>query len=187
MLALVGWAAHVAVLKQLAPGLPPIKANAAVCFLLASVSLIAYSRSVPRSALRRVAAALAVMVLLAGAGTVAEYLFGVRLGVDELLFSDRVARNVPYAGRPAANAAVGFVLLGAGLLAWDVRLGRWWATNVLSWLAAIVGLLALTGYATGADWLVSFSARQQIALSAAIALSVLPLAVCWRALIVARR
>ena len=123
------------------------------------------------------AAALAVIVLLVGAGTVAEYVFGVRLGVDELLFSDRVARNVPYAGRPAANAAVGFVLLGAGLLAWEVRIGSWWMTNVLSWLAGIVGLLALTGYATGADWLVSFNARQQIALNAAIALSVLPLAV----------
>jgi diguanylate cyclase (GGDEF)-like protein/PAS domain S-box-containing protein len=175
--ALIGWAIRAPALDRIAPDLPPIKANAALAFLLASGALLAYAQSRPRSRLRRAGAAGAMLVLVIGMATLAEYVFGWRLGIDQLLFSDAVSTNAPYPGRPSVNAALGFVLLGAALSLWDVRLGRWWATNVLAWLAAIVGLLALTGYAIGAGWLVSFDARQQIALNAAIALSVLPLAI----------
>ena len=178
-LALVGWVVQAGILERMAPGLPPIKANAAVGLLLASVGSIAFasSRSRPVSRLRWLGVACAAAVLLLGAATLVEYVFGWRLGIDQLLFRDRVASGLPYPGRPAANTAVGLVLLGAALLMWDVRLWRWWGTNVLAWLTALVGLLALTGYAVGADWLVSFGAHQRIALNAAIALCVLPVAI----------
>jgi hypothetical protein len=179
VLALVGWAAHAGILERAAHGLPPIKANAAVGLLFASLGAIAYSMSGshPRAWARRAGIACAAVVLLIGAATLGEYVFGWRLGIDQLLFGDRVVAHLSYPGRPAANTSVAFVLLGAALLLWDVRLGRWWVTNVLAWLTAVVGLLALTGYAVGADWLVSFNARQPIALNAAIALCILPLAI----------
>ncbi len=178
-LALVGWAVGAGILERMAPGLPPVKANAAVGLLLASVGSIAYasSRSRPVSRLRWVGVACAAVVLLIGAATLLEYVFGWRLGIDQLLFRDRVARDLPYPGRPAANTAVGLVLLGSALLLWDLRLGRWWATNVLVWATAVVGLLAVTGYAVDAGWLVSFGAHQRIALNAAIALCLLPVAI----------
>jgi diguanylate cyclase (GGDEF)-like protein/PAS domain S-box-containing protein len=177
MMALVGWVLHVGILKRLLPGLPPMKANAALCYLLAIVSLVVFARSAPGSRRRGVAAGCAAVVLLVGAATLAEYVFGLRLGIDQLLFSDRVVLHAPYPGRPAANTAVEFVLLGAALLAWDVRLGRWWATSVLAWLAATVGLLAVTGYATGAESLISLTARQHFALNSAIALVLMPFAI----------
>ncbi len=174
---LFGWTLHIEILKRLLPGLPSMKANTAVCFLLASCSLIAYRRSVPRSALRRVAAVGSAVVVLVGVVTLAEYAFGVRLGFDQLLFHDRAGPNAPYPGRPAANTALGFVLVGGALLCWEVRLRGWRVSNVLSWPAAMLGFLALSGYATGAASLIALPARQAIALSSAVALSVLSLGV----------
>jgi len=173
---LVGWTLQNGDFERLVPGLPAMKANAAVGFLLASFSLVAYSRSAAGSRLRRLAVGCAALVGLVGVATLAEYVFGLHLGIDQLLFRDRVAAGSPYPGRPAANAAVGLVLLGAALLAWDLRVGRWWATNLLAWPAAILGLLALTGYATGAGMLTTLSVRQHIALNSAIALTLLPFA-----------
>ncbi len=123
------------------------------------------------------AAACAVVVVLVGAATLVEYAFGLRLGIDELLFRDRVVAGAPFPGRPSTNAALGLVLLGAGLLCWEVRCGRWWVTNVLAWLAAALGLLALLGYTTAAESLITFSSRQHIALNSAVALAVLSLGV----------
>ncbi len=174
---LLGWTLHTELLKRLLPGLPSMKANAAVCFLLASFSLIAYSRSAPRSWLRRAGAACATLVVLVGAATLVEYAFALRLGIDQLLFHDRVGPNAPYPGRPAANAALGFVFVGSALLCWEVRLRGSRASNLLAWPAAMLGFLALTGYATGAGSLIGLYAHQPIALSSAIALPVLSLGV----------
>jgi diguanylate cyclase (GGDEF)-like protein len=176
IVALIGWAVAAEALKGVLPGLPPMKANAAVGYLLASVSLVACVRGVPRSALRRAGAVCSALALLVGAATLAEYAFGVGLGIDQLLFSDQPGRHVPYPGRPAANAALGLMLLGLGLLLWDVRVGRWWPSNSLGWIAGTIGLLALIGYAAGIGGpLVDFSAHQQIALNSTVALALLSL------------
>ena len=172
-LALIGWALHVEILKRGVPGVPPMKANAAVCFLLASCALVLNLRSAPRRGARRAAGLCAGVVVLVASVTLVEYAFGVRLGIDQLLVHDRASATVPYPGRPAANAAVGLLLVGAAMLAWDWRLGRTWPSTVLGWAAAAVGLLALAGYVTGAESLISLSARQHIALNSTISLSVL--------------
>ena len=175
VLVLAGWTLKIAIFKQLLPGLPPMKVNAAVCCLLVSLSLVVYTRFAAGSGVRRIAAAAAVVVVLMTGATLAEYVFGLRLGIDQLLFRDHVARHLPYPGRPSANAALGFGLLGMGVLCWEVRLGRLWVTNGLAWLAAALGVLAVIGYTTGVQSLITFTAGQHIALNSAVALAVLSL------------
>ena len=176
-LVLVGWILHVEILRQLLPGLPPMKANAAICSLLACCSLVVYSRSAPGSRSRRAAAVGPVVVGLVSAATLAEYASGGGSGSISCCFRDGVLADAPYPGRPSVNAALGFGLLGVALLCWEVRLGRWSATNVLAWLAASLGVIAVIGYTTGAQSLINLSGRQHIALSAAVALAVLSLGV----------
>jgi len=168
---LFGWVAGIGVLERLAPGLPPMKANTAVGYLLASVALVGYSRALPGSRVRKVAAGCALVVALVGAVSLAEYVFGVSLGIDQLLFRDSAGAAAPYPGRPAANASLGLMLVGVALLLWDVRVGRRWPSSAIAWLAALLGLLALTGYATGVTSLLTFSQRQHIALNSALALA----------------
>ncbi len=177
VVALAGWGAHVLVLARIAPGLPTMKANAAVSLVLASFAAVVYGHCASRGGVRYAAAACAVVVLLVGAGTLAEYAFGWRLGIDQLLFHARAAANVPYPGRPAANAALGFVMVGLALLCWEVRLWGVWVSHLLAWLTATLGLLALAGYATGATALTSLPSRQGIAVGAAVGLILLPLSI----------
>ena len=150
-----------------------MKANAALGYLLVSCSLLARGRVRSGTRSSRVVQVAALLVVLIGAATLFEYVFSVRLGIDRLLFADRVAAHVPYPGRPAANEALGLCLLGGALLGWDLRVRRVWAANVLAWAATIVGLLALAGYLTGADSLISLGARQHIALNSTFALCAL--------------
>ncbi len=177
VVALVGWGAHLLVLARIVPGLPAMKANAAVSLVLASFAVVAYAHSGPRCGVRYVAAACAAVVLLVGAATLAEYAFGWRLGIDQLLFRDRSVASAPYPGRPAANMALGFVLVGLALLLWEVRLRGVWVSHVLAWLIATLGLLALVGYASGAKALASVPSRQGIALGAALGLILLSLSI----------
>lgn len=53
-------------------------------------------------------------------------------------------------GRMAANAAVGFAMAGGALALGRVRVGRYWATDVLGFATACVGLVALVGHAVAA-------------------------------------
>jgi hypothetical protein len=118
---LLGWALDVEIFKRMLPGLPSMKADAAVCFLLPGFSLAVHSHSPRRSGRPRAAGGRAGPVVLVGAATLAEYAFGVRLGIDRLLFGDHAGPGAPYPGRPAA----------------------------LAWPTALLGFWALTGYATG--------------------------------------
>ncbi len=115
---LIGWALDVATLKSLFPHLSTMKANTAFAMLLGGTSLLLLARSPVRA--RHAAQACAVTVAVIGAVTLAEYLTGYDLGIDELL-----ARETPSAvpasspGRMGINTAAAFVLLGLALLLVD--------------------------------------------------------------------
>ncbi len=177
VVSLLGWVAHLQVLTRIVAGLPSLKANAAVALVLASFAVVAYAHSGPRCGVRYVGAVCAAVVLVVGATTLAEYAFGWRLGIDQLLFHDQPGPHVPYPGRPAANAALSFVLVGLALLFWEVRLRGVWVSHVLAWVTATLGLLALAGYATGAQALASLPSGQGIALGAALGVILLSLSI----------
>ena len=146
-LTLLGWALHSQPLERLAVGLPPMTPSASLALLLASLSSVACVRSARATGQRAAAMAGAAIVVLIGAATLAEYVFGVRLGIDQLLLHDRTGR---YPGRPGVNTALMLVALGGALLCAEVRVRGWWAGNVLAWMAATLGLLELLAYSTGA-------------------------------------
>jgi PAS domain S-box-containing protein len=145
-LALAGWAFGVAALRSGLPGLAPMEANTAVCSALAGVSLWLAARppdGSPRSRRDLMAARLlAAAVVLLAATTLAEYLFGWNLGIDELLVRDEPgAPLASNAGRMAPNSAAAFLLVGLALAAldWERRRG----VRPAQWLAFGAGGIAL--------------------------------------------
>ena len=140
-LVLFGWAFDIDWLKSFLPESVDMKANSAVGFVLAGGSLLA---SVGRTSLsaRRVAVTLALMVAVLGLATGSQSIFGWRLGIDELLFTDSASvHGVP--GRMSQVSAVAFVVIGGALVAlWH---SRWLSLATL--MSVLVGSIGLVGLA----------------------------------------
>jgi PAS domain S-box-containing protein len=155
-LVLAGWLVGSGVLKTALPGGAPMRANAAVCFILCGVALWLMGRE-SRGAARRIGQCCAVLAALIGLATLAEYLFGINLGIDQLLFREAPGPGVAHPGRMPLLAAVNFVLLGCALLLLDAetRRGRRPAqllalpAGLIAFLAAFDYALDLEGDATG--------------------------------------
>jgi PAS domain S-box-containing protein len=135
---LAGWALDIAILKCVVPGSVPMKANTAVAFILAGAALGLTRRGGGRWA--------AAGVLLIGAATLSEYVFGWDLHIDQLLFNDL---DSPFRGpgRMAFTTAASFLVLGTALMlasSRELRLRR--CAEILGGIAAALALFEIEGY-----------------------------------------
>ncbi len=112
---LFGWALDIALLKSILPGWNTMKPNTAVCFILmGSALMLAAASSSPVKA--RAARYCALSAGLIAGLTLCEYIFGVSLGIDRVLFGDAPgAPGTLHPGRVAPDTALSFVLLSASL------------------------------------------------------------------------
>ena len=148
---LCGWLFDVGALKSLAPSFASMKPNTAIAFVLAGSSLWLLR---PRSVSRRrhlLGRSLAVGVVAIAAVTLSEYVLGWNLHIDELLFHDaghQIGASPP--GRPGANTATAFVLVGLGLLCLDVPWSRRIRPHELAAAAtSLIAFSAVVGYLYG--------------------------------------
>jgi len=165
---LIGWLFEVEFLRRPAPGLVAMKFNTAGGFLATGAALLAL-RAAPLGSRRRVLGlALAALVATLGALTLLEYLAGVDLGVDQLLWMDEPhPLATAYLGRMAPGTAVSFLLLGVSLL----LLERWSSASLWAAAAAhVLATLALVGYAYGVSALYGLGAYTSMALHTAAGL-----------------
>jgi signal transduction histidine kinase len=174
-LALAGWLFDATVLKAVYAGIT-IKANTAVSLLLAGASLwlLGGRYNVWR---RRAGQACAVLVGAIGIASLSQYLFGWNLGIDQLLFTEEAgALATTSPGRMGPPASTCFALAGMALLLLPARrlasLGQFAAIGI-----GLIALLAITGYAYGAQILYGVAGYTGIALNTAVALFTLSLGV----------
>ncbi|HEY7141282.1 MAG TPA: response regulator [Methylomirabilota bacterium] len=176
---LLGWQLDVAPLTSILPGRVAMNPMTALGFMLAALALRA---SLPLPAtrgagFRRIARAAAVLLALIGAVTLAGYAIGTNLGLDQLLFRDRLGAN-----RIAPNTGVSFLLLGAalGLLDWEPRRRHRPAQLILLALAAIA-LTSVLGYVYGVGELYGVARYIPMALPTALGFLTLSIgALCAR-------
>lgn len=149
LVALLGWALDVSVLRSVLPGHVQMKANTALGFVLAGLALGACGLGLGRMVSR-----LASLVVLAlGAAVLAEYSTGVDSGLGTLLFPDPGAlRAGKVPGQMSQLSASGFVLAGGIGLATSWRPGHWLG-QALALVMLVGALFALSGYGylMGAD------------------------------------
>jgi len=170
VLVLVGWALDLRVLKSLFPGLVTMKPNAAACFVLLGAALIVLSRE--RTGWERNARrALATVVAVIGALTVAEYVFGIDLRIDQLLFTEPGLASPQPPGRMAFATAASLVLLGGAIASRGAlpsrRVRR---TDGIVLVVVGVSFLAFVGYLYGVSELYGLAANSQMALHTSITL-----------------
>ncbi len=174
-LVFVGWMFDIAVLKSVLPELVTMKANTALAFLLAGISLWLLQEEQGERHRRRIALGCASLVALVGLLTLIEYLFGWRDGIDQLLFREPPGAVGTFSpGRMAPTTALNFLLLGAALLLVGVasRRGRW-AAQFFAVAAAAASLLALIGYAYGSTSFYQIARYTQMALHTSLTFLVL--------------
>jgi len=145
---LFGWYTHDASLIQVNPAFVPMQYNTALGFALAGLGLLAMliSRS-------RIAMLFGMLVLLTGALTLIEYIFGMDLHIDQLFMQHYINVATSHPGRMAPNTALCFSLSGLALLLAQMN----FATHRSLWvgtLGAIIialGSVALSGYLSGLE------------------------------------
>ena len=151
-LVLLGWQFDISLLKSGFPGMTStMKANTAICFLLAGVSLrlLQYQRTRLHN---RIAQGMAGFIIIMGLLTLSEYIFGWKLGIDQWLFRDFVSSATPYPGRMGINTALNFVLMGLALLLLGQNSQRdTWLAQIFSSVATLISLLALFAHLFNVD------------------------------------
>ena len=145
---LLGWQFNISWLQTGFLGISAtMKANTAICFLSAGISLILLSRPRPTRLHYRVSQGLAGAIIVIGLLTLSQYLFGWDLNIDQLLFQDVVSSKTPYPGRMGVNTSSNFVMIGiALLLIGRNRQRNTWLAQISSSIAALISLLALFGH-----------------------------------------
>lgn len=167
-LVLIGWTADIDVLKRMLPGLATMKANAAVAFALSGASLLLGGGA----RWPKVGFTAAILVVLIGLLTLAQFPLAVDLGIDQLLFRDSTMALQIHPGRMASATGVIFVFVGAALALVHARRSAL-SIQALCVTALFLSMVCCLGYLYGAEDLHTFGPFGSVAIHTAITAFVL--------------
>src|SRR3979411_3225115 len=94
LVALAGWFFHMPLLTRLLPGAVEMKVNTAIAVILGGAALLILADRAAVNA-ERIARGFAVVVVAIGLASLAEYIFGWALGIDELPGKGAAAADNP--------------------------------------------------------------------------------------------
>ena len=175
VIVLIGWAFNISILKSASPGFSTIKSNVGLAFIFIGFSLWLQQTNRINQNNKRIAQILALATALIGLLTLIEYLSGVNLGIDQILFKEAAgALNTSSPNRMAFGSALSLFIAGIALLLIEVKSIRdYELAQILAIIGALISLLALIGYAYGSSALYHIPQYTAMALYAALALSLL--------------
>jgi PAS domain S-box-containing protein len=178
LLVLLGWLFDIAALRSILPGLATMKANTALAFVLAGLSLWLAHTGRENQRLDLLAKACATIILLIALLTLSEYIFSRDLHIDQLLFRDALTPEGAHPGRMSPATALNFSLLGLSLLLLDRSQVRR-LIEAFTITALIISVLALLGYAYGVPSLYQFFPYASIAIHTALTFVILCLGILF--------
>ena len=175
VLVLIGWAFNISILKSAGPSLSTIKSNVGLAFIFIGFSLWLQQTNRINQNNKRIAQILALSTALIGLLTLIEYISGVNLGINQILFKEAAgALNTSSPNRMAFSAALSLFIAGIALLLIDVKsIQDYEPVQILAAIGALISLLALIGYAYGSSALYHIPQYTAIALYAALSLALL--------------
>jgi diguanylate cyclase (GGDEF)-like protein/PAS domain S-box-containing protein len=172
VLVLAGWTFNLGILKSPLPGQTSMKPLTALGLLAGSAALWLQRNRVSGAWRGRLALICAGALGALGALVSLEYLLGMDLGLDQVLFRQALlTENVFPIGRPAPATAVCFLLLALALLVLDARPA--WLAAAATLITLLVAGLALMGYIYAVTNLYQIGPYVPIALHTALAIGIL--------------
>ncbi|MBT8098573.1 MAG: PAS domain-containing protein [Gammaproteobacteria bacterium] len=150
-LVMLGWVLDVSGLRGPVPGQVTMKANTAMGFILSGTLLLVAMPQVTRAS-RWLRLGLEACLLVLSVSTLAQYLFGIDLHIDEVISTappDALRTTSP--GRMAPTTALSFALFALAIIAdhWPGNRALMLSRS-LAVLLFLIGLTSLLGYAYGA-------------------------------------
>lgn len=146
ILVVASWHAHYTAILQINSHFPPMQYNSAVCFILCGLALLftVFKKS-------KLTTFVTVMLLIIGLLTLAEYLSGIDLKIDQLLMRHYITLKTSNPGRMSPNTAIGFILIAAAFLMGQNHYlkQRRLIQGVLGAWVVTLGAIALFGYLSG--------------------------------------
>ena len=139
LVVMLGWIMDNAILRSLLPGLPAMRFNTALSFLLMSSSLWFLQNEEAGPAQKGIGKALAGLALLISLLTLSEYLFGWNLGIDELFIKDIYSSPNLFPGRMSPIAVLCSGLSSTSLLLLGSRLSQYFSVSVF--VLAIIAIM----------------------------------------------
>ncbi|HXW77469.1 MAG TPA: diguanylate cyclase [Candidatus Eremiobacteraceae bacterium] len=178
VLALLGWASGFWPLTTVLAGLTPMQVSSAMCVIALGLASCALAIWATRNVAVFTARVLSFSVLALALCTLAEYLFGRALGLDEALFRVTRVGGVPEWMDP--NTAIAVALLATAILAItgvaDVMILR---AHIMTAGTCAIALFTLVGYAYSATHLYQLESTTPMAVNTSIALLLLCGSVYW--------
>ena len=163
----MGWVFKIPALTSILPGLATMKANSALAFVLAAISLWLVTGEDRDQRSNLIAKVCATITMLIGLLTLGEYIFGWDFGIDQLLFQDKLAPQNAYPGRMSPATALNLFLLGCALLLIDNRSSNW-LNESLTITALMIASVAVIGYIYSVSSLYQIGAYASMALHTAV-------------------
>ena len=175
-LGLVGWFSGVETATTFIAGRPAMMPNTAVSLLMLGLAATLHP---PLASAGRiwtvVASVLGLSVLAIAVATVAEYVTGWNLGIDQILMSGGGASTYP--GRPSPITAAALTLLATGLLVTDRRTIPFALAEWLTLAAASLPFVGLVGHLLGAGQMYVMRTAPAIGVALPTAIALLLIAV----------
>jgi PAS domain S-box-containing protein len=169
---LCGWIFDIHILQTPIPGVVPMKANAAACFLFTGLALwllrTTSTLSPAQKIQRYLGYFLASLTALIGLLVLLEYGFTWDTGLDQLIARETpVSPGTVHPGRMSPFAALNFLVTGLALLLLEVKTRRYHHPSIyLILIVGLTGLTAIIGYIYGASEFVGSPPYTPLALDA---------------------
>ncbi len=183
---ILGWIFDLQLLKSILPGLPTMKANTAVCFILGGFSLFLQQQRRAELTIKHqknynyLTFSASFLIILISLLTLVQYSFNLDLGIDQLLFKDSSILTNSFApGRMAPNTAAAFLLLGTALVLLSISRPKYLRIQILSCCAFLIAFLGLIGYIYGNSFFYTIGAQTGMALHTSAAFMLLSLGILF--------
>jgi hypothetical protein len=178
---LCGWMFHIESLKSGFLGSGPIELNTSLGLIFLGISLWLLLPDPPRRARRYWGLFFAAVVACLGAITVIEYVFGLNLRIDQLVFRhDAGAIATHPSGRMSPSTATTFFALGLALLLLDDETRpRRRPAQVLTFWGVFAAIMTLSGYINGASATYRIFSFTPVAVYTALVLAMMSVAILF--------
>jgi hypothetical protein len=164
---LIGWQFDIQTFKSVFQGIGNMNPTTALLIIMLMVSLKMLMMKSKNAYFNIAAQTLAWLVIVFGALTILRYILNIDLGIDQLIFRDKVIASYEFGdNRQAPTTALNFILLGAAILLLFRRSIN--NAQLLSFITTMIALMSIIGYLYSIEDIQGYFGYTQMTFNAAL-------------------